>query len=384
MHNFFHFYVLPPLLVLGVGFIVLILVYLVTAGLRTTRQVRLKVFSIGISIFLSLAATELFLRVAGVMATYMEKRTGYYWSPFDYNRSNVLWNRDSGQVYQLKSAEFSYPRVANSLGFLDQEFTAAKDTNEVKILCLGDSFTEGDGAPSDSCYPRQMEKLLRLQYPNRKITVMNAGICGSDPFFGYKIYDSLMYRFSPDIIIQSFAKQDVYEDMAFRGGFDRFTEEGKLDFTHRFKFEKLYRYSYLSRLYFDVIKGGNLLFINQSDLKRKQPYFKAQLKLLLDKWQAVVEQKKCVVFFVLRPDEYDMQHTEYDQLYKGIVELLQAESGQVKVVDLRPYYMDRVKMPENFSKYFWQKDGHHTSAGYYYMAQGTAKAIADFLPKKPR
>lgn len=212
--------------------------------------------------------------------------------------------------------------------------------------------------------------------------MLNAGICGSDPFFGYKIYDSLMYRFSPDIVIQSFAKQDVYEDMAFRGGFDRFTSDGRLQFTHRFYYEKLYNYSYLSRIYFNGIKGVNLLYISNKDLHQKQPYFKEQLSLLMQRWNETLRRDSVQVFFVLRPDVYDISHKEYDPLYASVLQHLYAQAGEVKIADLKPFYKDTVQMANDFNRYYWPQDGHHTPLGYYYMAEGTAKAIADALPKK--
>jgi hypothetical protein len=113
MSNFYYFYVLPPLLVLGAGFMALVLLWLVTVVLHISREKRLKAMAVCIGVFVTLTALELVLRVTGITATYMEKRTGYYWSPFEYNRDNILWNRDSGQVYKLGNDEFSYPRKAN-------------------------------------------------------------------------------------------------------------------------------------------------------------------------------------------------------------------------------------------------------------------------------
>ena len=43
------------------------------------------------------------------------------------------------------------------------------------ILCLGDSFTEGSGAPKGKGYPVQLEDLFRKKCPEKKIKVINKG-----------------------------------------------------------------------------------------------------------------------------------------------------------------------------------------------------------------
>src|SRR5690606_15926401 len=80
-----------------------------------------------------------------------------------------------------------YKRQTNSLGYSDIEWNIKKDTNEIRILCIGDSFTEGDGTPIDSTYVKLLEENFHKNgYTN--VNIMNAGKCGSDPFFGYMNY----------------------------------------------------------------------------------------------------------------------------------------------------------------------------------------------------
>lgn len=53
--------------------------------------------------------------------------------------------------------------------------TGSKDKDPYTILCLGDSFTFGLGAPSGQSYPDQLQKLIAAQYPRRRIQVLNGG-----------------------------------------------------------------------------------------------------------------------------------------------------------------------------------------------------------------
>jgi hypothetical protein len=369
------FYLIPISLVLITGIVATLAAWQVMRLIKTERKRMMNIAVSLLSLTVALSLAEGLLRLSGKYSTYMEKRSGNYWSPYGYNHDNVLWNRDAFQEYKLTSQEFSYPRKANSLGFVDKEFTTTKDSNEVKILCLGDSFTEGDGGPMDSCYPRQMERILQTRYPSKKITVMNAGICGSDPIFGFKIYDSLMYKFHPNIVIQSIASQDFYEDIAFRGGFERFTTDGKLQFTKNFKYERLFQFSFLSRIYFVGIKGLNLFFINSDIINEKLPFFQEQACQIAKRWENKTKTDPIKLLFVIRPSDFDVKHRKYDPMFNSILARLKECTHKAVLIDLNSFYIDSVQMDREVSKYFWPKDGHHTSLGYHEMARGTANAL---------
>ena len=220
-----------------------------------------------------------------------------------------------------------------------------------------------------------MERILQARYPQKKITVINTGICGSDPIFGFKIYDSLMYKFSPDVVIQSFAKQDFFEDIAFRGGFERFSADGILSSPEPFKYEHLFKLSFLSRIYFTGLCGYNMFFLNKNILIQKTAYFKNVACMLAHKWDEKIKKDKFKMYFVSRPDPGEIIQKKYDPSYQGIYQSLKDCSALAKVVDLLPFYNDSIKMQDNIHKYFWEKDGHHSARGYYEMARGTADAI---------
>lgn len=53
-----------------------------------------------------------------------------------------------------------------------------KANTDFIILCIGDSFTYGLGAPSDESYPKQLQHILNKAAPERHIKVINLGIPG--------------------------------------------------------------------------------------------------------------------------------------------------------------------------------------------------------------
>lgn len=66
-------------------------------------------------------------------------------------------------------------------GFLLQLKIKKQNLNyggDFNILCFGDSFTYGLGAPREDSYPRQLERILNNTYPQRHIKVINLGIPG--------------------------------------------------------------------------------------------------------------------------------------------------------------------------------------------------------------
>lgn len=71
--------------------------------------------------------------------------------------------------------------------------------DEFNILCLGDSFTQGFGAPFGLSYPEQLEFMLREKVPNSKIRVFKEFYSNSSTIL--KNLPSDIIRYKPDLII---------------------------------------------------------------------------------------------------------------------------------------------------------------------------------------
>jgi lysophospholipase L1-like esterase len=94
--------------------------------------------------------------------------------------------RVAGHIYN------SY-RIRNSSVRLD-----AGDT--FRILCLGDSFTFGEGAPKGYSYPEQLQEILRSSL-GTKFIVFNGGIPGSNSSQLARELEGNIQKYKPDIII---------------------------------------------------------------------------------------------------------------------------------------------------------------------------------------
>jgi tetratricopeptide (TPR) repeat protein len=115
---------------------------------------------------------RLFLVLFGLTAAFLLLETGLRVAGYFYN------------AYRIKN------RHAES-----------SNENAVKILCIGDSYTFGQGAASGYSYPEQLERILHKNYPQHKFIVYNQGICGVNSSRMLKELPENLKRYNPDFII---------------------------------------------------------------------------------------------------------------------------------------------------------------------------------------
>ena len=92
-----------------------------------------------------------------------------------------------------------YGYYINQEGFRGREFVAeAKDSGEMKLLHIGDSFTWGSHAkPIDSCF-------VDLLDDNSRFISYNAGIPGTDPVQYLRIAEKYVPNLKPDFVLVYF------------------------------------------------------------------------------------------------------------------------------------------------------------------------------------
>jgi hypothetical protein len=130
-------------------------------------------------LFFGFILAEITFRVKGDFATYSEKNGGSYQSGFESRSDSWFLTYEPNKEFENSQKEFTTHFIANNEGLNDKFIRPQKDKN--RIIIIGDSFTEGKGAPNDSSYPRILEHLLWAN-KDSNIQVVNAGIAGSDIF----------------------------------------------------------------------------------------------------------------------------------------------------------------------------------------------------------
>lgn len=139
---------------------------------------------------------------------YTPKKIDYKW----------VWEYDSEKGYRLKKnytgeetfLNHAYSIITNSQGYRDSEIPVQKPPKTIRILVLGDSVSFGTGVDGNHVYPEYLEGALNSRSKEYHFDVINTAASGNSAFHEY--YDLKRgLKFSPDLIIQQFALNDVTE-----------------------------------------------------------------------------------------------------------------------------------------------------------------------------
>lgn len=208
---------------------------------------------------------EVALRVFGIYNTYSENIGKGYQSY--YNKTHDTWyiNYTPNSDFETDNGDFKYHYHSNSFGLRSSEFGVPALDSSLRILTLGDSFTEGVGAPVDSSWPMLLESDLKQQ--GYAVKVYNAGMSGSDPFYAYTFMRDKLMMYNPDNVILAINSSD-FTDYLFRGGFERFNADSTTTNRPGPWFEPLWAHCHVVRFFMHVCLGykSSNLFGRRSDM----------------------------------------------------------------------------------------------------------------------
>jgi len=97
----------------------------------------------------------------------------------------------------------------NSAGFRDDEFPATKSPGTIRIVALGDSWTFGHNVDPEQGYPKRLSALLRADFPDKKIEVLNLGMLAYTSHEGLKLLQRKALPFQPDIVLIGYSMNDA-------------------------------------------------------------------------------------------------------------------------------------------------------------------------------
>lgn len=317
------------------------------------------------SIFFVLYSLEAFLLVTGFNKTYLELAGGYYFSPYEPEHESYYhtWPTNSNEHW-IEKPEYKHWRPTNSLGYPDNEWKIAKQQDQTRVLTLGDSFTEGDGAEYDSSYVAIIRTMIKN--PQNSIEFLNAGICGSDPFFDFKALEDKLIIYQPDVIFQTLSAQDLLTDIIIRGGADRFAENG-LKFNSPPWWEPIYAISFISRFYFKYLGYTELLrqkYLTEDETE----LLNNQIISLFEDYIAFCKTRNIELVIILRPDKDEIINEKYNFDFLKVLQFF-SQYDNVKVIDLLEAYLNYIDATDtHVDRYFWIYDGHHNANGYKMMA----------------
>ncbi|HUT55189.1 MAG TPA: SGNH/GDSL hydrolase family protein [bacterium] len=103
----------------------------------------------------------------------------------------------------------------NSLGFRGPEVPEHKASNEIRILALGDSITWGSYLPAEHIYVARIGHYLEQLNPDRKYTMINAGIEDVGTREEVDILERRGLTVRPDVVILAFYLNDSRPSWGF-------------------------------------------------------------------------------------------------------------------------------------------------------------------------
>ena len=334
------------------------------------KDLRLQVLLV--TVFSTLALAEGALIATGTGDTYSEHIGHAYFSNYGSSKETYYRLHKPYEQYVIERPEFNYLRPCNSLGYSDVEWTMAKKKNEKRIACFGDSFTEGVGAPFDSCYVSQLRQMLQAEDSN--ITVMNAGISGDDPCVNFVNYRDKVAAFKPDILVQTLSSNDMNTDIATKGGLERFGPNETLHYKKGPWWEPIYALSYVSRLVFRALGYNELLLRVPFSTKVKEELNQKAIETFAA-YAAEAKKQGAVLLVVLQPDQFAVYQKKFEYDLSPIVAYLKT-LDHVKVCDLTPFYLNEfARNQDDIKTYYWPQDGHHNSKGYALMARSIQHSL---------
>ncbi|MDD4236836.1 MAG: GDSL-type esterase/lipase family protein [Bacteroidales bacterium] len=308
------------------------------------------------SVFIALLVAEILLRFIGSTSTYMERRVGFYESSYNLKNASYWINRNNKKISKT-GEEFNFYRECNSMGYSDKEWNWKDMKSKTRILALGDSFTEGDGADADSTWVKFLERKIK----DTSFYFMNGGICGSDPVFELYKLQHIFLQFKPDIVVVCINYSDI-QDVLFRGGYERFKPDG-VKFKRGPWWEPIYAMSHLSRLFFRLKFNQSLIAYNAYD--REQEKSLSIIKTTIDSIKQLSDNNSIELVFVFHPMKESVK--EGKNPFKEVIEELNDED--ISTINLFEYY-SKPEIVSNINDYYWVKDGHHNAKGYKLMAEG--------------
>jgi lysophospholipase L1-like esterase len=149
----------------------------------------------------------------------------------------------------------------NSAGFRDDEFPATKSPDSIRIITLGDSWTFGHNVAMDQSYPKRLQAMLRSEFPNQNIEVLNLAMLAYTSHEGLKLLQRKALALQPDIVLIGYSMNDA----SIAGWHDKdvFVPKSRRFSLRRFITEnsEIYRLAaYLNRLgKFDAVTMGDTM-----------------------------------------------------------------------------------------------------------------------------
>jgi lysophospholipase L1-like esterase len=247
--------------------------------------------------------------------------------------------------------------TTNSKGFRDREFTLDKPAGVLRIVMLGDSFTEGWGAAEQDTFSKRIER--RYADQGTKVEVINTGVGNWNSIQEVEFFLTDAYRYHPDIVVLNYAFNDAEPvphdrppSFAMRYCYSCVFLVGRFDALRRMIFGGKDWQDYYLDLFGDGTAPGWLG--SKAAIKRLADYCKENnIKLLIAN----------------HPELHDVKNYRLQK----IIDLVRAAAAENKAafVDLLPYVRDQ----DSALLWVTPPDPHPNGFAHKFLADGIFDAL---------
>lgn len=328
------------------------------------------------SILFFLILLEIGLRMIGRYDVYTEQLGRKYSSNWGLVHEGHYKLMKSNVIVTNDQTEFTTQYATNSFGMRNPEIEQFPKDSVTRILCFGDSFTEGDGATNGFSYPRQLEKILNAAQNGHPYEVINIGINGSDIIYIEKLFTELAFSLKPKNVLIAINITDV-GDLIQRGGYERFLEDNTTQYKDGPWFEKYYAKSHVVRLVAHVIFRRTPLLLSRKGERKAGEEAVILIEQSMIRIKNFGTEKGIDIRFILHPTPgSDMIYNEKEEIASELnveqyINALKTDpSGHPngEIYDLNPIMVDTLRQLE-YRTYAWPINGHFNDNGYKIMAE---------------
>jgi lysophospholipase L1-like esterase len=340
------------------------------------------VLKISGSILLGLVFMEFALRITGIYNSYSEKIGEKFFTYYNYSHKLHYKILPINEVFTYTQKEFTISFKTNYLGMRNDKMAITPPDSVYRIICLGDSFTEGDGANNGKEYPRQLENILRETKHKPFFEVINAGKNGSDIIYAEKIFIQELYRLSPDMVILCVNESDI-DDIIIRGGTERFKADCTTSFKKGPKYLPIYARFHLFRMFVHTFLGKDKLFLTKKERAIETKKAINEMTESISRMKNFVNDKGISLIVVVHPTPNPAisKTRKNSEIYIQKIcdkNLLNPLLNQSDIEDISFALFDSLSQ-YSYHEYAWPINGHFNDLGYGIMANEIHKVIEPHL-----
>ncbi len=246
-----------------------------------------------------------------------------------------------------------------------RDLSRAGEVGRYVVLCLGNSYTLGDGAPPRQSYPAQLQDILEKNMPGTRVKVINEGVGNQNTSELLKTLEFKLEHYSPDLVVLQTGQANYGNYMEYDGATGRSAVEGG---PRRAQWMSLNSFLYKSRVYRlafllsanlrQRLSGGIIDKAYKRDIRYKEAIGiikRKEKELVIDKGAPFIDEKKgqelIGIFLdgIKRDPVYPDNYTNIGLIFLFRHELDESLSWFIKAVQINPAFRSRDEINRGYT-----------------------------------